>query len=275
MIYFVETNKASAKPSDLASFGLAHIRGEGESLSVKAASGKTPGGNPGLLLCNRTRFGTDGLRLDLDWSHPLPGLPAVVRVAWTKRPGPEELARDQQLSGYRLTDAADRKWLVPVVRRVGDDDGPVSALPCYLTIGPDGNMIRGEPKAEYRHIWEASAEPWNALLASVNYERALAEAIKAGEGVDELGPPPELTDADVMRWLTPILAANYVIGGPELVQLGAFDELGVQPLSWLSAALSIAELLRRLDEREEQKKTDGGTSPPDASGSIISSGEAA
>lgn len=275
MIYFVETNKATAKPSDLASFGLAHIRDEGEALSSKAASGKTPGGKSGLLLCNRSRFGNDDLRLDLDWSHPLPGLSAVVRVAFPSRPAPEQLARKTQLKGYWVTDAADRQWLLPLIRKVGDDGAPVSALPCYLTIGPDGSLAKGDPKQEYRHLWEESAEPWDRLLASLNYERAMRQSVEGGDDLGDLGQPPELTDADVMRWLTPIMAANYVIGGHELVLLSAFDDVGSQPLTWLSTALSFSEFMRRLEDREEQKKTGSGTHAPAPSRSNTSSGEAA
>lgn len=275
MIYFVETTRASLKPADLPSLGLSHILDAGEALNCVQVTGKTPGGKPGLLVCNKTRFGADGLKLEHEWSHPLPGIESVVRVAWSERPTPEKLARKVQLQGYRVDDADGREWQLPLVRKVDDGGCPVSTLPCYQTLNAEGEVVAGSPKQEFLHLWEATEEPWGALTASISYERAVRDAIQAGEDISQLGPPPKLTDADTLRWLTPIIAANYLVSATELMLLNTFDTVGRGPLSWVSLAISFADKMRRMDAMEEQKKTADAMSRSDEKTSTSPAGEAA
>ena len=275
MIYFIETNKPSATPSDLESFGLSHILDVGDSLASVQAVSNTPGGQRGLLVCNRKRFGTDGLVLEHDWSAPFPGLSTPVRVAWKEKPTPETLARGKQLRGYWLTDACESRWQLPVVRRVSDDGTPVTALPCYRRLDADGNLVKGDPKDEFRYLWDASEEPWNRLLASYEYEQAVRHSLAANESIADLGQPPELTDAEVLGWLSPIVSANYVIGATELVMLNAFDDGGRDPTGWLSLAIGLADFIRRSEDRQRQKKTASDTSLSGPSPSTSSAGETA
>lgn len=272
MIYFVETNKSNLAPKDLAEFGIAHLLDTKEPLASVAVSGKTPTGKGGVLVCNQKRFGTDGLKLDHDW-QPLHGVDSRVRVAWSKRPEPDQLKRAKPLLGYTTLDADGREWQLPIVRQIVDC-APVSATPRYLQFDAEGALKPGDPKAEYVYLWDAGEEPWRALEATYGYERELTAAIEAGGDLSELGPAPDISDGDVLRWLSPIVAANYVVSASELVLMNTFDGV-VQPLHWVVKSLAFGEWMIRVEEREEQKKTDAGTSPAESPGSTTTAGEAA
>lgn len=255
MIYFVETNQQSAKPADLAAWGLSHLLDDGEALASVAVSGACKLGVPGLIVANKSRWGVDCMTADAAWSDPLPGLPVRVRVAWAERPTPESLARKRQLDGWLVKDADGREWRLPLVRSLGDDDTPEPATPRYLKFGPDGELVPGEVKEEWRYLWEATETPWRRLVA-------MWEAGLSDEGDD---PRQRVTDAEVVDWLSPIVAANYAVTARELVAMNTFDA-DVTPFRWLSLAVSFAQLVRRHQEREAQKKREsaGGSATTNA-----------
>lgn len=251
MIYFVETAKGGFGPADLAALGIAHIVGPGDGVSSRQTA-QGPGGAAGLYVCNARVADLDQLE-GLTWSEPLPGLPAAVRVGWATKPTPELLARREQLPGYWFDDVDGRRWRVPLVRRVDAAGTPRAATPCYLTFDTSGELVPGEPVAKYRYLSEVCDECWPRLDEFFRHDQHVAAAIEAGEDVGELGPRPPLPTADVLRWLSAIVATNYYASAQELVLLGVWSDVGLGPLSWLLAATSYDELLRR--EAAAEKKS--------------------
>lgn len=239
LLYFVETDAAAARPADLADYGLAHILDGSDPLASVRAEGATPGGESGLLLANKSRLGGAPFDIDLDaqvWSDPLPGFPGTVRVGWWRdhEPTPASLARSKPAAGYTVTDASGRDWHLPVVRKFVDGES-VAAVPQYLTFDDNGNVVSGEPLEQYVPLFEGSEEPFERLRHRFD---AVLDSSFEGDG----GEP--ITDGEVLRWLSPLVAANYVVTAPELVVMRCFDDVDDGALRWLALSIGLSSWVR-------------------------------
>lgn len=135
-------------------------------------------------------------------------------------PGPRELARRQQLSGW-LVELGDppQPWHVPCARRWHDQGEDAPACHCALPQGftlVDGHWIRGGVKARYRPLWQ--------LVEA--YFAALTEAAARVEDDRRTSITFQFDQLDDLA--VGALQLNYRVGPVELDVLGCYDEEGRQ-----------------------------------------------
>ena len=176
---------------------------------------------------------------------PRPGAPDAppVWIGYTNdaRPGPDDLARPEQLDGHLVTLADGRPWLVPKARRwVGIDGGGsiqyATAVPRVSELDDAGAWQPGRIVDRFAPFWQIAAD-W---LEHVGVAAAAAEE-EAGEGetarlaFDFDG----LHEAAVSA-----LAINYRIGPLEVSMLGLLTT--ATPAAVLDAAADVPGYLQLL-----------------------------
>lgn len=217
---------------------------------------RTPDGGSGrVFIAGGVQGEVPQMNLDKQTWRKLPGdrmgAPVYVGVWNESKPGPEELAREKQLSGYHYTLADGHDWLVPLVRRYGDD-GHTCALPRMLDFDEAGKPIDGQVIAKYRGLWDLTKPIVDDLLAT--YE--LAEL-----------PEDKLTRSQVIEIAVELLQVNYRVSLPELVVLEAVPNDSTAS-GLCSLACDWPELTRRIQPDGDAKKN-----TLTADGASTSSGE--
>lgn len=206
--------------------------------------GSTPDGGSGLLMGDQKRLGDYAVGYypaEQEWRQ---GPDWWVGWYTAAQPGPDDLARAQQLPGYTLTMGDGNQWTLPLTRNVDEAGNPQCALPAVLTMDASGNVGVGGPVAQYKHLWDATEWAWLAMV-----------------GDKEL-PMPRVIDTVGLLY-----SANYFIHARELFALGVF---GTELTPGVMLSLAIGRE-RWLAWEEKQKKT-RPQSPTD--GLTISAGEA-
>lgn len=160
-----------------------------------------------------------------------------------RKPVPEDLQRAEMISGHEVVLADGHRWLVPVARSFA----PGTALPQYMTLGPDGKIVY-EVREEYRALFDRAD-----VLASEVYRPRPEEELKDGIAV---------TVAPEERFLLALeaLAVNYRLAVPEVNALRLFDTAALQRI--LDALIdfpSFIELAAQFAEKEERADADKKT----------------
>lgn len=140
-------------------------------------------------------------------------------------PGPEDLAREEQLGGHWVKLADGRPWLVPVARSYVEQDGELRwlhALPRSLKRTPDGHWMPGYVLPKYRTLWEVA----------VRFDDALAAA--RGEADQNDPRLVVLRFDDMIDAAIQVIAWNYRVGPAEAELLGlfSFDRAGMSLEAW-------------------------------------------
>lgn len=164
---------------------------------------KTPSGGAGILFADPKRQAEGSVKCDMDaqeWRKmPRPGQSDIYIGYWKDAPPtPEDLARKNQLGGYSIPLADDKRWNIPLVRMFDEAAGQLkSNLPCYIDLDESGKPVNGQPLAAYAHLWELTAPYAEQMMAE-------------GEEAEDT------TQEDIQNAARTILQVNYLVDWPEL-----------------------------------------------------------
>ena len=122
-----------------------------------------------------------------------------------RKPKPEELERDPQISGGYIVMGDNNKWHIPKVRAMFGG----TALPQNIKLGRKGEIIT-EPLEKYAALSEQVDLMMDDVLNSRNREYV-----------------PRLTDQDKLRILYDVVSLNYNVGIIEINMLKLFNSLTV------------------------------------------------
>lgn len=84
-----------------------------------------------------------------------------------KRPTPETLRRENQITGEWLRLDDGHAWLLPKARHFEEFDGEIivqRTLPCRMTRDESGQWYAGEVKERYRELWRLATELMQVIL---------------------------------------------------------------------------------------------------------------
>jgi hypothetical protein len=204
----------------------------------------TPNGRNGFVFGDLARLGDWQPIMQMEeqakWKK-VPGTDCYVSYWTAAPPTPEDLARPQQLPGYRIT-SGDHEWIVPLTARFNEArEQLVTVLPCYIDCDDNGNWIEGDVLAVHEQLWKAGA-PFRADL--------LARILDGAA-------PREFTQQELYSAALGYLQANYVVGQAELVLMrGLSNDVTIH------AAIQAANDMPTFLKWAEQKKNTEESSTP-------------
>ena len=188
-----------------------------------------------------------------DW-RPILNSPAGAWIGRTKglEITPADLARPEQLAGYRLLMADGHKWVAPIARAIATDGNPFSwstALPQRCTRDTAGHWVPGDVVTRYAELWGLAADIFDDFAGQFEDDEDQAE--------DETTPEQRYSEDIEAAVLA--LSYNYRLAGDEADWLGIFTRQTA--LDVHRAMIDWPRRLRLIGELE--KKTDQPT--PDTS----------
>lgn len=204
-LYFLPQHDKPVELGDCEALGIAHAFDAAPQSSPIA--GRTPTGAAGMLVWSQQRLGElqAAYRPDEQAWRKMPGGDAAreVYVGYylDRPPGPESLARAQQLAGEWVAFADDREWLVPRLRFFSAQSGFVTALPIRADLDEAGRWVVGETDPRYRRL------------------DAIAARLYAGMIDGELGLAPRLAPVELLDIACELLGVNYVVSRVECAML--------------------------------------------------------
>jgi hypothetical protein len=200
-LYFRPQQTKNVSPDDVKAWGLSYAFEQPPESRV--CHNNTPTKTAGIVFADGKRQEPGNVKMDMEnqvWRKmPRPGQQDIYVGYWKESPpGPGDLARANQLSGYSLRLADGSEWLVPVVRLFDEASGqPRSNLPSYLDIDENGKTIPGQVMPLYAHLWDLTAP--------------FAEQMMSEGG-------PEVSRDDIYQAARTLLQVNYVVDMIEIVQ---------------------------------------------------------
>lgn len=133
--------------------------------------------------------------------------PSLGVIKGQPLPGPQDLARADQLSGKSLTLADANKWLIPNARVITDTGHAVCGLRCSFDLDDEtGDWVRGQVLPQYRKIWDHA----NAYV-----NNRLEAMLKATDG-----EPVTWEIPDWQAMVVDAIQVNYRVSARELATLG-------------------------------------------------------
>jgi len=170
-----------------------------------------PGGAAGVVIADDGRVPPEriGYYPGRQRWRPIPKSEVQVGMYTDQPPGPEGLARSEQLPGHLVKLGDGGKWRIPVALAPMTEDGqvePTIALPTLTDIDTAGEWILGGIAPNYEHLWLAACKWWNA---------------KRGAEVDD--GAAKFDGAALLDTALAALASNYRVGKIEVALLGLFD----------------------------------------------------
>lgn len=238
-LYYLPNEKQQPSKERLAELNLGHIWAD--KLTAMPIQHGGPGEcRSGLLVGDPKRMGEYAVRWmpgEQEWLET----PDGWWLGWYRdaKPGPGDLAREQQLAGYDLTMGDGNVWTLPLVRNVSDAGDPVCMLPAVLVRDKvTRGLVPGPPIERYRYLWEATEAPWLAMVTE-----------------------SELDEADAEKAVAEIYGANYVTGAEELVALGLYST-ELRPVGLLALSISYTRWAAWVEAKKKtapQSPADGAT----------------
>ena len=194
--YFV-TGKESINSDGVEGLGLGYVL-DGSGVShVHTARG--PDGSAGVYFAAGGTVIKPGA---LEFEQ-FPGKPGVF-IGVSEAVKPEDLARDDQVSGHLVKMGDGAQWEIPVARHWKGAAG----FPRRLAWTPDG-WKAGDVIPAYKALWRDACSFWTLLLN--------AEAAEAGEAEDV-----SFSAEDEVNLAARAIAVNYRVGPAEISHLGLF-----------------------------------------------------
>jgi len=140
------------------------------------------------------------------------------RSAWVgmynqNKPTPDDLIRQQQVTGVWIDADDGSRWLAPIARKWHVLDDQIVwdyNLPRRLTLNDDGLWVPGEVKPRYERIWQLA----------MDYEATATEALAKADSASVVRF--RYDDMDLLA--ISALQVNYRIGPIELDMLGVYDD---------------------------------------------------
>jgi hypothetical protein len=198
-LYFLAGRKAPPDAGELAGLGLGHLAGAPLACRECALG---PEGRPGVLLAAAAPEGLGFYPQRQRWMRLTGGLllvPTFVGLETAAPPTPADLARPEQIDGYRVVLGDGNPWVIPVARRFPAG----TCLPESLALGPDGKLIR-EVLPAYAGAWRLAQE-------------VCADLASDGAEYGDPGLEPQaMTDARAFVVACEVLALNYRVGPDEV-----------------------------------------------------------
>lgn len=218
--------------------------------AIRECQNATPSGSKGYLFADAKRLGDHQLRCDLEqqkWRR-IPGRccgKQEIYIGYWRdaKPTPDDLARPEMLSGYRLKLADGNEWQIPVVRAFDEDTASaIPLLPTHYDLDEDGELTRGAVQESHRWLWELTEPAWNAMVSET-----------------------EVSDQDMLSVAAKLMGANYAVDAVELVgMLGALSPQ-MSPSGIVSLALDYFTFKRWMDAKKKSvtlSPTDDGCNTP-------------
>lgn len=254
MFLYFFPDRNSLGRDELAGLGLGYMLEPDSPLSTVGVNAGPEGGPGGVVFAAVAGPAAAhvGLHRERQTWRQIPGSPAWVGHYRDQVPGPEQLARREQIVGHVVELADGRKWIVPAARAWSDegigDELALRyrvALPQRLDLAADGRWTLAGVLPRYQSLWELGEAVYNlrsGQLTPADHERF------SGDGE---------IDAAVL-----CLQANYRLGRIEAALLGLLtDETVRQVLDCLVDWPTLREFLKK---KPNWRKTKG---PPPAPGS--------
>lgn len=199
-----------------------------------------PNAADGILLFHRAQTGLEARHLinpsRMTWGTwgTICSTTRVLLGKWDDlpAPGPDDLARAQQIPGLAITLEDGNPWQIPTVLF----ETHQSALPGALSLDPSGQLI-SEPLRRYRRLAELGEESY-----------ALCRTLSRGEPAD----PVRIVHIAIQA-----LGANYRLTSPEIALLQLLTEHTAIAILYALIGINIADRIR-----DQQKKKTTTTSPP-------------
>lgn len=147
-----------------------------------------------------------------------------VWIGWDKEnpPTPETLERNRVYDGYKIPDASDNQWAIPIAR------GPACSLPMLIEFDLATEMPIESIDVRFDELWKVAGEVWdhwNSENTRLSTQRMAVNVLKA-------------------------LQVNYHVGPAEIK---AFQEMG-KPIFNTTQVFSMSLALIDLDIAKELKK---------------------
>lgn len=214
----------------------------------------TPNGQNGVVFADTKRLGDWQPIMDLENQEWEKSQDNDWYVGYWKAapPTPEDLARPDQLPGYRV-EIGGREWVIPLTARFDDScQAMTTALPCSLKYSGKGSWKKGSVLKIHEQLWAIGQPFRDDFIARYVHDQ----------------PAKNFSDDEICEALFAHLHANYVVGRDELSIMDVIsgNDLGV------GAAIMVANDLPTIMEWSQQKKTDKSAI---AAGSNTASGEVA
>lgn len=232
MLYFID-GKRNGGAKVYAEHGLTDLL---ESPVCREYLASGPGGKSGIVIAS----GGDVPRYDAakqTWSRRFGQEGSYVGCWNDNRPGPEQLARKEQLPGAELRFLDGKMWLVPVLRQWRDKEDRVvfaTALPTILQRSPlTGRLVSGAVVLPLQSLWSRSCEIASALISQSK------------------GGSLTIDTDELDGYIADLLAVNYRVTLDEISLLGLLDidlyrKILFASLDWDRMRALVGNLQRRL-----------------------------
>lgn len=251
--YFVP-DRNTLTPVQAAELGLAYAFERGIDC---AQCPRGPGGQAGIVIAQQDSYedGQLGYHADAQAWRQIPG--SIVWVGYYKNqpPGPDDLARKQQLTGRWIECDDGRLWLAPIARTYSDrmegDELKIyfsAKLPQRLDLAADGRWLAGDVTPRYAALWELN-EAWVRISDKLPSEEDQRRFTYHGQN-----------DAAVL-----CLQANYRLGRAEAALIGLLND--AVTLQILDCLIDLETLTALIKKKVSLMESRAALTPPAGSGS--------
>ena len=249
LLYFLPGKMRDVRAGDAIAAGLGHYFDEGCTVTpCQVAAGPGDGGS-GVVIADPSNVSDlrVGYYPDKQTWRKVPGGDVWVGFYSDQRPKPQELLRDDAVTGHAVTLADHQRWFVPVARAWVDDSGDmtwINMLPARSTLDDDGNWQPGDVVGHYRPLWEIAERWFDAWSGSID----------VSDPDDDEKAVVEFTFNNAHDAAVTALSANYRVGCAEAALLGLLDEQVAEQI--LDALIDVPSALALI-----KKKLARGGSP--------------
>ena len=206
-------------------------------------------GGSGVVAADPSRVEQIGLYPDRQTWRKIPGQKLWAGFYTDDRPKPANLERKKRLNGHPVELLDGNKWLCPVARSIGEQDGALVwdyAVPNRSRLNDDGQFEPGEVVEKYAVLWEM-ASCWND--------------VRKGAFEESDGETVSFSFDNIHHSAVMALAVNYVVGPVECDLLGLLgQDAAVEILDALIDQPTWIELLKKMADQLDTSPTEDGLS---------------
>ena len=236
LLYYIP-KRQQVKPDEIAALGLSHAITNG---FVPRRCQGGPDHGSGVVVAQGIDAADLGYYADQQQWEKADGQDWWVGYYADRQPTPENLARENQISGHLVTLLDGNKWVIPLVRQwAADDDEPgwFSPLPRAMK-REGGKWTSNEVLPRYAHLLDYAAKYFDLVMTA------------AVEG------ETEVDDDWLMDAAATLLAVNYRVS---FAEIGALQLCGIdQFIAILDAAIDRKEI-HRWAQKKIESATDGAS----------------
>ncbi len=209
----------------------------------------SPDGGQGVMAADPERVEKIGCYADQQVSRKIPGSNAYAVLYKDSKPGPDDLARKEQLGGHWVTLNDGNEWLIPVARGAVEDDGAIAwtfQVPQRSILNDNGDFERGDVVDQFVPLWDLATKWFDVRM------NALLESD---------GDVIEFSFDGLLKSAVEALACNYVLDAVECDMIGILtEENAVAILDALIDMPTRTELLKKIANQHAGLPSDDGPS---------------